>query len=343
MTEPEKQNHRSSGSSAQASASLLVKNPEVLKKPAVYTALALIACALWGTAFPCIKLGYQWGEISGTASQILFAGCRFTLAGLMTWLIGSVLEKKLLRLRKGSLRPIAVYGLLQTTLNYILFYIGLASVTGSKGSIINGTSAIFSILIAWMLPPHEKMNLQKITGCILGFLGILVINLSGLTGNGDPELLGTTLMIACAVVSGLSNVILKRIGNVGNPFQITSGQLMIGGGILLILGLVMGGRIGAWPTRFVWLLLYMSFLTAASFSIWTLIMNHNPVGKISIFMFSIPVFGVVFSALFLGENVWTLENMISLVLICLGIFLVNRSDPQKTGKAKETGNPEDIT
>ena len=52
-----------------------------LRRPAVYSALALAACTLWGTAFPCIKLGYEWGEISGPASQILFAGIRERVDG----------------------------------------------------------------------------------------------------------------------------------------------------------------------------------------------------------------------------------------------------------------------
>ena len=54
---------------------------------------ALMCCALWGSAFPCIKIGYQLFEIpsGATATQILFAGCRFTLAGILAIIIGSVL------------------------------------------------------------------------------------------------------------------------------------------------------------------------------------------------------------------------------------------------------------
>ena len=46
---------------------------------------AMICCALWGSAFPCIKIGYRLMQIGAgdTASQILYAGCRFTLAGIL--------------------------------------------------------------------------------------------------------------------------------------------------------------------------------------------------------------------------------------------------------------------
>lgn len=65
------------------------------KTPVVIT-FALICCALWGSAFPCIKIGYRMFAIGGndTASQILFAGIRFLLAGLMVILICSFIYKK---------------------------------------------------------------------------------------------------------------------------------------------------------------------------------------------------------------------------------------------------------
>ena len=62
-----------------------------LQNPGVVFALALLCCALWGSAFPCVKIGYEWLAIEGAGSQILFAGYRFFLAGIFTFLIGSFL------------------------------------------------------------------------------------------------------------------------------------------------------------------------------------------------------------------------------------------------------------
>lgn len=57
---------------------------------------ALICCLLWGSAFPCIKLGYVFSEIvaGDTASQILYAGMRFTLAGVAAMAICSIMKRK---------------------------------------------------------------------------------------------------------------------------------------------------------------------------------------------------------------------------------------------------------
>ena len=108
-----------------------------LQKPGVVFALALLCCALWGSAFPCVKIGYEWLAIEGAGSQILFAGYRFFLAGIFTFLIGSFLEKRWLMIRRSSVLPVFGQGMLQTFIQYICFYIGLAHTTGAKGSVIN--------------------------------------------------------------------------------------------------------------------------------------------------------------------------------------------------------------
>ena len=59
---------------------------------------AMLCCFLWGSAFPCIKIGYRLFDIAttDTATQILFAGYRFTFAGILALFIGSILHRKVL-------------------------------------------------------------------------------------------------------------------------------------------------------------------------------------------------------------------------------------------------------
>ena len=109
-----------------------------LSNPVVVLFGALICCALWGSAFPCIKIGYKMMHIasSDTASQILYAGCRFTLAGILAVFLGSLTQRQFLLPTKASLPHILELSLLQTILQYLFFYIGLAHTTGVKASII---------------------------------------------------------------------------------------------------------------------------------------------------------------------------------------------------------------
>ena len=104
---------------------------EWMQKTVVVWFGALLCCLLWGSAFPCIKIGYRLFEVDAadTASQILFAGCRFTLAGILAAGIGSVMEGRFLRPERKAAKEIIWLSLLQTIIQYFFFYkIGRAHV-----------------------------------------------------------------------------------------------------------------------------------------------------------------------------------------------------------------------
>ena len=126
-----------------------------------------VLCTL-GSAFPCIKLGYAWLDIKGTGSQILFAGYRFFLSGIFTFVIGCAVERKFLTMKRSSVWHIFRQGLLQTTVQYVCFYIGLACATGAKSSIINASQGFVAIIASHFMLKSEKMTWKKTIGCILG-------------------------------------------------------------------------------------------------------------------------------------------------------------------------------
>ena len=156
------------------------KRTEILQKTWVVCALALVCTFLWGSASPCIKLGYALFEIpSGeTWTQVLFAGMRFVLAGILTVLIGSLLQKKALVPAKTSAPSIVKLAIFQTILQYIFFYIGLAHNSGVKASIINGSNTFFVILVSALIFRQEKLDLKKVLGCIIGFAGVIVVKVA---------------------------------------------------------------------------------------------------------------------------------------------------------------------
>ena len=123
--------------------------------------LAMICCILWGSAFPSIKLGYRFFHIPSDAitSQILFAGMRFFLAGILTILFSSLLNKKYLVPKKSSFPKIVRLSLVQTVAQYIFFYIGLAHTTGVKSSIITASNVFLALLIPSLILKQEKLTL----------------------------------------------------------------------------------------------------------------------------------------------------------------------------------------
>lgn len=294
-----------------------------LQKPAVVCLLALICCALWGSAFPCIKVGYEWFGIEGTGSQILFAGYRFFLAGVLTFVFGCILEKRFLTMKRSSIPYILRQGLLQTTIQYFFFYVGLANTTGTKGSIINASNAFVSIVAAHFMIKSEKMTWKKGIGCLLGLAGVVVINLApGAWGTGF-SLKGEGMVFICTVAYGVSTVVLKIISNKESPMTITSYQILFGSVLLIIIGLALGGHVEGFTLKSTILLIYMALISAVAFSLWTLLLKYNPVGRVAIYGFTIPVFGVVLSAIFLGEQFASLKNLSALILVSVGILIVN--------------------
>lgn len=296
-----------------------------LQRPAVVCILALICCALWGSAFPSIKVGYQWLEIEGTGSQILFAGFRFFLSGVLTFVAGCILEKRVLSMKRSSIPYILRQGILQTTVQYFFFYVGMAGTTGAKGSIINASNAFVAIVAAGFLIKNEKMTWQKGLGCVLGLIGVIVINLSpGAWGSGFT-FMGEGMIFICTVAYGVSTVILKMISDRESPMTITAYQTLLGSIFLILIGLSLGGQVGGFTLKSTLLLIYMALLTTIAFSLWTVLLKYNPVGRIAIYGFTIPVFGVALSGIFLGEEIFSVKNLLALVFVSVGIIIVNRN------------------
>lgn len=293
------------------------------QKPAVRVILALLCCVLWGSAFPCVKIGYEWLGIETAGSQILFAGYRFFLAGVLTFIMGCFMEKRILKMKKSSVPYIFRQGFLQTTVQYVCFYIGMAYTTGTKGSVINASNAFVSIIAAHFMMKDEKMTWKKAAGCVIGFLGVVIINVepgalgSGLTFRGEG------MIAICTISYGISTVIMKKISHRESGMTITAYQLLFGGALLILIGLLGHGHLGSFDGKSTVLLVYMALLSAVSFSIWTLLLKYNPVGKVAVFGFTIPIFGVFLSGIFLGEQAVSLKNLAALICVSIGILIVN--------------------
>lgn len=307
-------------------------NTSVLTKNLAVCGIALICTFLWGSAFPCIKVGYQLFAIESgdTASQMLFAGYRFTLAGLLTLVIGWVSNKKFPVPKKHIRKNVLILGLFQTTLQYLFFYIGLSHTEGSKGSIIAASNYFIAIILAhfWFTGKRgysgeDRMNMRKTVGCLLGLAGITLVNLTSEGFGGGFSLAGEGCLLACALASAVASVYVKTFAGEDNTFAITGWQFVFGGVILGAVGFLMGGNVHGFTLKSSGLLLYMAVISSVAFSLWTMLLKYNPVGKVSIYGFTNPIFGVLLSGLVLGEDAFTLKNFAALLCVCAGILTVN--------------------
>lgn len=290
--------------------------------------LAMICCAFWGSAFPCIKIGYQLFEIAGedVAAQILFAGLRFALAGLLTVLIASAMNKKIVVPKKSSWGMVFTLCAFQTVIQYLFFYIGLAHASGVKSSIITGSNVFLSILIACFIFRQEKMTGKKLAGCILGFSGVVLVNWNpGAMGSG-MRWNGEGFIFLAAVSYAMSSVLIKDYSAKENPMVLSGYQFMAGGVIMAVCGFALGGRLTVVTASGMAMLFYLGVVSAVAYSLWAVLLKHNTVSRVTVFGFMNPVFGVILSALLLGENdqAFGIKTICALILVCSGIFIVNK-------------------
>ena len=292
--------------------------------------IATICTFLWGSAFPAVKLGYEIFNISSsdTYSKFIFAGYRFFLAGIIVLIIKLLRKENIFDINKKDLKEISILGVIQTTFQYIFFYLGLTYTTGVRGSIINGTGTFFSILLAHFIYKNDKLSFNKVIGCIIGFLGVVLANTGAL--NGDSfTIKGEGFILIASLILSISSIYSKKISQNKDAYTVTGYQLLIGGFILSILGYLLGGSLTNFNIRSISLLIYMAFLSAIAFALWAQLLKYNKVSAISIFNFLIPVFGTILSGIILKENIFNVKILISLILVCLGIFLVYRKKEYK--------------
>ncbi len=309
-------------------------HPVFYTRRSIVLALATASCLLWGSAYPAIKHGYTLFAIAAddVGSQLVFAGVRFALAGLVL-LAGLALtgRQPLLAPAREHLWPLVVLGLTQTTLHYLFFYIGLAHTTGVKGSIVVGSSTFFSVLLAHFLYANDKLSRRRVIGCITGFAGVILVNLNRGGIDLDVSLRGEGFVAIAAFLLSASSIYGKRLSQRMDAVVMTGLQLTMGGLVLWATGFALGGSLHGFTAASTALLAYLVLLSSTAFALWSLLLKHNRVGTVAIYTFLIPVFGALLSAIFLGERILDLRYLAALVLVCAGIWTVHREPTPVAG------------
>jgi drug/metabolite transporter (DMT)-like permease len=289
------------------------------------------ATFLWGSAFPVIKLSYaELGiEKAHLYEQILFAGYRFTLAALLILFIMKLMGRSV-AYQSGTWRGVGRIGLFQTLLQYVFFYYGLSGSTGMQGSIIAGTTSFFQIVIAHYMYANDRINSRKLLGLIVGFAGVVVVGMA--KGAVDVRFGWAEICLLLAMFfGGLGNVLSKKEAERMDILYMTAYQMLLGGVVLIAIG---AAGAGLMPFAFTWsalgMLFYLAVLSALGFVMWNSVMKYNQVGRISMYLFLIPVFGVFLSAWLLSEPL-QLSVWLALGLVVGGIVIVNGRRVRKAG------------
>jgi drug/metabolite transporter (DMT)-like permease len=146
-------------------------------------------------------------------------------------------------------------------------------------------------------------------------------------------LTGEGFILISGLASALSSPMVKNYSEHENPVVLSGYQFLLGGAIMTAVGFIMGGKLSFINISAVLILVYLALLSAIAYSLWSILLKYNSVSKVTIFGFMIPVFGVILSAMLLNENkqALNLQSMISLLMVCLGIIIINKYNRKAVG------------
>lgn len=302
-------------------------------KPTVVT-FAIITAITWAFAFPLIKIGFEAFQIEAldTGAKTLFAGIRFFLAGVLTLLIAKT-SKCSFKLGNGeNIALLVIFSIINTTLHYFFFYIGLSNLSGSRSAIIDSLSTFILIILACIVFKNEHFTIKKFLGCLLGFTGILLININ--VGNEDIpafSLLGDGMLFMSALSSAIGGILTRIVTKKINPMVATGVSLALGGLLLIITGVIMGGKLMVITPFGIFILLMLVLVSAVGFSLYNKLISCNPVGEIAIFNSFIPIFGAILSCLILKEPFY-FEYFTSALFVICGVYIINKPVKKNTDK-----------
>ena len=175
----------------------------IFQRPVWVSLFALTAAISWGWAYPLIKMGMEEYQITAdmTGSKMLFAGIRFFISGIIILAIARSSHRKFGFKKKAVQENVwflLLYALLNTTLHYAFFYFGLSHNAGARSAILNSMSVFTVVIFACIFFKSDRMTWRKALGCIIGFLGILALNLGG-KESGSFTFLGDGMIILNAL------------------------------------------------------------------------------------------------------------------------------------------------
>lgn len=292
-------------------------------------ALASLSCVLWGSAVPMVRLGYRAFGIGpgDTGSQMLFAGLRFVLAGACVTVAWCAINRSARLPRRGELRVMASVALFQTFGQYLLYYIGLSNATGVNGSLMQGFGVFAALIMSTLVFRLERLTGRKLLGCAIGFAGIMVAGMGDrATGGVGFHLEGEGLLLLSTVSASVAASILRRHASEVDPVLVCGWQFMMGGAALLAVGLGLGGSLSSTGAGSVGILAWLVMVSAVAYGVWSHLLRSYDVSQVAVFELLIPVFGVLLSLAILGPEGTSvgLHTVVALVLICAGIYVVER-------------------
>jgi drug/metabolite transporter (DMT)-like permease len=256
------------------------------------------------------------------------AGLRFGIAAVVIF-FWAKLTGKPVRLTSHQLQLMLILGVI-FYVQLSLFYLGLSRTTASHGTLIANILPFVVLVLAHFFIKEERISTKKVVGLVFGFCGVLL--LLGDAGHMEQEVLrGDLFVLAAVMIWGGNAIYTKRIIGSFHPIQITLYPLAVAAPLFLVTALFFDQEMVRYvDASILGAMAYQTFVTA-SFGLigWMMMIKRYGATTLHSFIFIMPISGVFFGVLILGEPLT--KNLIgSILLVTVGLIVVNRS-PKELG------------
>lgn len=291
------------------------------KSGAVSYLSILGALIIWSSSFVAIKIAYE------TYPPITLGATRFIAATLILGVL-TLLPKNRVRLEKKDILPVAVSGLMGITLYAVLQNIAMQWTSASSATLIIASYPIITLLLETLIY-KTKLSAVKVIGILIAIGGVVILSYVKAEARQQNELLGIVLLIVAGIAWAFYNFLTKKVVNRYPSISLLFYQTLFG--TLFMLPLSMFER-AQWqaPTlmTFSMMLFLGVFCSVIAFLLYNLGLKKLSPSSVTSMLNLVPIFGVFFSWLLLGERV-TLQKVIGGAIVILGVMLSLRKSKQE--------------
>ena len=283
-------------------------------------ALLLLVTALWGLNMAAMKTIASYFDPAVMATER--AGIAAVFMGLMLW--RQRRTRRRTRMTRDQLATVIACAVLMVYLNQILLSAGLVRTSATNASVAIALSPLVSSLMAALML-RDRLGYLRIAGVALGFGGVLIVVLQSPGARVAEAGLGDAMVVASVVTFSVGGVLVQRLARETDALHASAMIYACGTFMLAVHTAVVGAatNVKAWVPGF-WPLMLVLFSSLIATTFGNLAWNHAivrlGVARVSLWFYWVPVFGVGFAALLLGETL-TAWHGVGLVAVIAGTAL----------------------
>lgn len=231
------------------------------------------------------------------------------------------------QLLRKNFRGVFTISLFQTALLYVFFYQGIDKTPAAIAAIVVGAGPLFIALLAHFITGRDQLTARKIIALLIGFAGIVLLAVAKdkSVENHRTVMLGILLLVTGNLAGSYGNILVSQDRFGTSPVFLNAVQIFMGGSMILIVSLFFEQiTFLSKPTTYYLALGWLSFLSAAAFSLWFVVLSRPEikVSEINVWKFIIPLIGAVLSWILIADEGPRWYTIMGTLLIALAIVVI---------------------